>query len=110
MVTVPIGMDPHYWHLKSLFIDHYHPYCRPSYLDPISTLCIEPSFKSSDSKFGQTWIDIEGDEIETSHQAALTLTDNSSPFACFCSSDPTDESKCENTQVSYTYELSLRVT
>ncbi|EUB61629.1 hypothetical protein EGR_03443 [Echinococcus granulosus] len=100
-------MDPHYWHLQSMIIDHDHPYNRPSYLDPISTLCIEPAFKSDGSDLskagaGHIWIDVEGDEAKFPSQATEpSINENICQFTRFCTSGPIEELKYDNNQPSY---------
>lgn len=81
-------MDPHLLQLKSMMIDHDHPYCQPSYLDPITTLCIEPKFNSEIDIDADTMpIEIEKDESE------IAGNFKSPPFedcqlANFCRTEP----------------------
>ncbi|VDM34022.1 unnamed protein product [Hydatigera taeniaeformis] len=100
-------MDPHYWHLQSMIINHDHPYSRPSYLDPISTLCIEPAFGSNDSELGgegasYMWVDVEGDETRLCGQVPeLPVNEDSCQFSRFCAYGPVDEPKFDNKQSSH---------
>lgn len=91
-----------------MIIEHDHPYSRPSYLDPISTLCIEPVSKSNDSGLCEegtsyTWVDVVGDETKFPDQmSAPPINENACQFTRFCTFGPIEEPKCNNKQLSYT--------
>ncbi|KAL7062725.1 hypothetical protein AAHC03_01476 [Spirometra sp. Aus1] len=71
-------MDPYAWQRHSLSILHDHPYCRPPYLEPVNSICVEPTFMkdvSSEpvaSEFDGFWVDVTAeDEIPTLQSNAL---------------------------------------
>ncbi|VDK41231.1 unnamed protein product [Taenia asiatica] len=90
-----------------MIIEHDHPYSRPSYLDPISTLCIEPVSKSNDSNPSEEgtsyiWVDVVGDETKFPDQVTEPpVNENVCQFTRFCTFDPIEEPKCNNKQPSY---------
>ncbi|KAL5111694.1 hypothetical protein TcWFU_003086 [Taenia crassiceps] len=90
-----------------MLIEHDHPYSRPSYLDPISTLCIEPSSKSNDSDLcdegiSYIWVDVVGSETTfPDHLTDPPINENVYQFTRFCTSDPIEEPKCNNKQSPY---------
>ncbi|VDN96523.1 unnamed protein product [Rodentolepis nana] len=80
-------MDPHLLQIRAMIVDHDHPYCQPSYLDPISTCCIEPKVKNEPDS---TAIDIIGDENDSLTKSNSPSSEDSRLFD-FCRSDPIPE-------------------
>lgn len=61
-------MDPYSWQRHSLSILHDHPYCRPPYLEPVNSICVEPAFtkdvsnEPGVSEFDASWVDVTIDD------------------------------------------------
>ncbi|KAM7539887.1 hypothetical protein Aperf_G00000045290 [Anoplocephala perfoliata] len=96
-------MDPHLLQLKSMMIDHDHPYCQPSYLDPITTLCIEPKFNSETDIDADTMpIEIVEDESEIAETFSSPSFEDDR-LASFCRSDPVPDLGRSETPSSASY-------
>ena len=90
-------MNPRHWHLQSHIINRDHAYCRPSHLDPISTLCIEPASKPVVTTIDQSWLDIEEREVN------ITLEAGPDSSGSVCSSHPPEELTFNHSEISYAY-------
>ncbi|VDL34703.1 unnamed protein product [Hymenolepis diminuta] len=82
-------MDPYTLQIRSMIVDHDHPYCQPSHLDPISTCCVESKLRNEPDS---TPIDVVGDENDSIKNFSPPSREGTRLFN-FCRSDPIPEAE-----------------